>query len=133
VAGPRRLPLTPPSLASILSPAFLFVPSASPAVISTLSGKATSRRRAPLAAQNFLGRDVPAPIQTLHYFGEATSRRRGLPSEPKTFWDETSQPPSRPSIISGLETSRLHTSPALATPVISSALPVSFPNPSSKP
>ncbi len=36
----------------------------------------------------------------------ATSRRRGLRSQPKTFWDETSQPPSRPSITSGEATSR---------------------------
>jgi len=51
----------------------------------------------------------------IHPLGEATSRRRGLPSQPKTFWDETSQPPSRPSITSGVETSRLHTSHAFET------------------
>ena len=30
------------------------------------------------------------------------------PSQPRTFWDETSQPPSRPSITSGEATGRLH-------------------------
>jgi len=42
-------------------------------------------------------------------------------------------PIPRPSIASGIETSRLHTSHELATPVISPGLPLSFPNPSSKP
>jgi len=40
--------------------------------------------------------------------GAATSRRRGLPSQPKTSWDETSQPQSTPAMTSGVETSRLH-------------------------
>ncbi len=57
--------------------------------------------------------------------------------ETNTLWDETSQPvPApipRPSIASGIETSRLQTSRALPTPVINSALPLTFPNPSSKP
>jgi len=61
--------------------------------------------------------------------GAATSRRRAPPSQPKTFWDETSQPLSSPSTTSALETSRLQnshapqrpsqfrTSPALPQPV----------------
>jgi len=49
------------------------------------------------------GGDVSSPLPT--------------PSQPKTFWDETSQPPSRPSITSRLETSRLHTpTPSKPTP-----------------
>jgi len=35
------------------------------------------------------------------------------PSQPRTSWDETSQPPSRPSITSGEATSRRHTCPPL--------------------
>jgi len=49
------------------------------------------------------------------------------PSQPKTFWDETSQPLSRPSITSGLETSPRHTHHTLSTPVISSGLPLPIP------
>ncbi len=51
------------------------------------------------------------------------------PSQPKTFWDETSQPLPAASITSGLETSRLPTSPAPTTPVISSGLPLPIPQP----
>jgi len=51
------------------------------------------------------------------------------PSQPKAFWDETSQPLPAASITSGLETSRLHTSRAPTTPVINSALPLPIPQP----
>ena len=51
------------------------------------------------------------------------------PSQPKAFWDETSQPLPAASIASGLETSRLHTSHELATLVISSAFPLPLPRP----
>jgi hypothetical protein len=58
--------------AAVLSGSFLSVPSASSAssaAISTLSGPRRPVATAPLATQNFLGRDVPAPIPTLNHFG----------------------------------------------------------------
>ncbi len=76
-------------LAAMLSRSFLSVPSVPSAV------KSTTGNQGP-------GGTGPYPIPR-------------PPSQPKTSWDETSQPPSRPSITSGLETSRLHTFRALAT------------------
>jgi len=67
-------------LAAMLSRSFLSVSSAPSAV------KSTTGNQGP-------GGTGPYPIPP-------------PPSQPKTFWDETSQPPSRPSIASELETSR---------------------------
>jgi len=68
-----------------------------------------------LATQSCLGRDVPAPIQSLNHVGAGdVPSPAPTPSQPKASWDETSQPPSRPSMTSEL--------------VISSALLLTFPN-----
>jgi len=84
---------------------------------SITSGVETSRLHTSraIATQNFLGRDVPAPIPTLNYFGggDVSSPDLPTPSPPKTFWDETSQPPSRPSMTSGVETGGDVSSPHL--------------------
>jgi len=89
---------------------------------------------ASLATQNFLGRDVPAPIHTLNYFGVGDVSSPHLPRLRNQHPLGRDVPaPTRSIITSGLETSRLHTPHALATPVISSALPLPFPNPASKP
>jgi len=63
----------------------------------------------------FLIRDIRAIRGQIHPLGAAMSRRPARPLAPKTFWDETSQPPSTRSMTSGVETSRLHTSHALET------------------
>ena len=77
----------------------------------------------------FLIRDIRAIRGQIHPLGAAMSRRPARPLAPKTFWDETSQPPSTRSMTSGVETSRLHTSHAPTTPVISPALPLPLPQP----
>jgi len=117
--------------AAIPSGAFLSVSSASSGSDPpSLGGGDVSSPCSPLATQNFLGRDVPAPIHTINYFGVGdvssphshafeTNTPWDETSQPLSFWDETSQPPSRPSITSEL--------------VINSALPLPVPNPSSKP
>jgi hypothetical protein len=114
----------------MLSDSFLSVSSATSAVRSIPSGRRRLVAVAPLATQDFLGRDVPAPTHTINYFGVGDVSSPWPPSQPKTSWDETSQPPSRPSMTSGLATSRLHTSHAM--PVISSGFPLPIPQPVSK-
>jgi len=62
---------------------------------------------------NFLGRDVPAPIQRLNHLGAGdvpSPASHALVSQ--TFWDETPQPPSRPSLTSGEATSRRRSLPS---------------------
>jgi len=56
--------------APILSRSFLSVPSASSGSDPpSLGGGDVSSSCSPLATQNFLGRDVPAPTRTINYFG----------------------------------------------------------------
>jgi len=116
----------------MLSRSFLSVSAASSAVRSIPSGEATSRRHCPPPRNLKLpGTRRPSPYphhQLLRGWRRPVSTPP-TPSRPRTSWDETSQPPSRPSITSGLETSRLHTPHALATPVISPALPLPIPQP----
>jgi|GEM_PF-5534722 len=109
-------------LAATLSDSFLSVPSAPSAVKSTTGNQGPGGTGPypiprPPSHPKLPGTRRPSPYpqhQLLRGWRRPVSKPPA-PSQPKTSWDETSQPQSTPSITSGFETSRLHTSHALAT------------------
>ena len=102
-------------LAATLSDSFLSVPSAPSAVKSTTGNQGPGGTGPypiprPPSHPKLPGTRRPSPYpqhQLLRGWRRPVSKPPA-PSQPKTSWDETSQPPSRPSITSGEATGRLH-------------------------